>query len=113
MRILAADDDFALQRLLQYFLKDHEATIVGSAEEALQKVQQEHFDVIFLDVNFGNGMSGEEVVPLMRFIYPDIPIFALTGEVFPAEHTQLLASGYTAIITKPFTATDLEQALSY
>lgn len=112
MRILAADDDYALQRLLHYFLKNHDATIVSSAEEALEKVQNETFDALFLDVNFGEGMSGEEAVPLIRFLYPDLPIFALTGAVFPEEQARLLQSGYTAVITKPFSAIDLEQALS-
>jgi CheY-like chemotaxis protein len=112
MRILAADDDYALQRLLHYFLKEHETTIVSSAEEVLAKMQEDTFDILFLDVNFGNNMSGTEALPLIRFNAPDVPIYALTGEVFPEEQAKLIAAGFTAVITKPFTATDLIDVLN-
>src|SRR5437867_10607114 len=59
LRVLIVEDDVAVGELLQGFVRDlgHETELVPSAEAALQRLQRNRPDLVFLDLRLP-GMTG-------------------------------------------------------
>ena len=101
-RLLLVDDDEALREMLGDQLARHEEFVIetaGSAERALQCVQQNYYDIIILDIGLPD-MDGRELCRLMRRGGVKAPIIMLTG----ADGDPILGldSGATDTVTKPF-----------
>ena len=83
MNILIVDDDSSDVYFLRELLTDAEAEAtslvhVETLATALQRVQEEQFDVILLDF-FLPGSQGVESLGRLREHAPDVPIVFLTG----------------------------------
>jgi DNA-binding NarL/FixJ family response regulator len=78
LRILIVDDLEYMRKLVWQFLsKNEDVTVVGEAssgDEAIQKTQQYHPDVILLDMNIPN-ISGIEVAKKIRLVEPAVRIY--------------------------------------
>lgn len=77
--ILWADDEIDMLKPHIMFLnkKGYDITPVNSGTDALDKFQEENFDVIFLDENMP-GMTGLEVLTQMKSEKPNIPVVMIT-----------------------------------
>ncbi|WP_020529519.1 response regulator [Flexithrix dorotheae] len=77
--ILWADDEIDLLKPYIMFLtnKGYDITGVNSGSDALEKCEEENFDVIFLDENMP-GMSGIETLAQIKQLKPNIPIIMIT-----------------------------------
>ena len=77
--ILWADDEIQLLKAHILFLeqKGYAVTPVNSGVEALDLVDREQFDVVFLDENMP-GMSGLEVLTGIKNQYPNLPVVMIT-----------------------------------
>ncbi|MDW7695759.1 PglZ domain-containing protein [Flammeovirgaceae bacterium SG7u.111] len=78
-KILWVDDEIELLKPHILFLenKGYEVTGVNSGADALEKIEEESFDVIFLDENMP-GMSGLEVLSHIKAERPNIPVVMIT-----------------------------------
>ena len=78
-KILWADDEIELLKAHIIFLesKGYDVTPVNSGIEALEVIDKEPFDVVFLDENMP-GMTGLEVLPEIKGIKPTIPVVMIT-----------------------------------
>jgi CheY-like chemotaxis protein len=77
-------EDSALQRELfkaMYHTK-YDITSVSSAEEAIEVLKHNTFDVIVTDLHLGNGMDGDEFAHWAKSRFPDTPISVLTANIF-------------------------------
>ncbi|MCP4473363.1 MAG: PAS domain-containing protein [Gammaproteobacteria bacterium] len=88
--------------------------IAKNAQQAIEKVQQNHYDLIFMDVGLPD-MSGLEATKKIRAL-PDtdmaqVPIIALTGHVNKKD--ECLAAGMQDLIIKPATSTTLKPILQH
>jgi CheY-like chemotaxis protein len=113
-RVLVVDDDPNLRQLVTIRLQKAGHRVVGadSAAEALAVVQERGApDVVVLDVTMP-GMSGLELLPVMRALdgCGDLPAIFLSGRV---EHHDVEAgrSLNATYLTKPFSAIALCNAL--
>ena len=79
IKILWVDDEIDLLKSQIYFLKEkgYQVTEVNNGNDALEKVQEEDVDVIFLDENMP-GLSGLETLTKIKDINPDIPVVMIT-----------------------------------
>lgn len=77
--ILWADDEIDMLKPHIMFLdkKGYDITPVNSGADALDKFQEENFDVIFLDENMP-GISGLEVLTQIKSEKPNIPVVMIT-----------------------------------
>ncbi|BDD08979.1 two-component system response regulator [Fulvitalea axinellae] len=77
--ILWADDEIDLLKPHVMFLekKGYNVTPVTSATEALDLLDEQNFDVVFLDENMP-GMTGLEALPLIKERRPDLPVVMIT-----------------------------------
>lgn len=101
-RILVVEDDVMLNSGLCYNLELDEYKAVPShdAATALEKIKNESFDLIILDVNLPDG-DGFELCKKVRAVR-DIPIIFLTARDLEADVMKGFDLGADDYITKPF-----------
>ena len=57
-KVLALDDQRSMQNILKFALKsEFDVTVVGRADEALQKAKEETFDFILLDITLDDDRT--------------------------------------------------------
>ena len=103
-KILLVDDDVSLRKALADQLELHEefeTTEVGTAAEAIEVLEGEEFDAIFLDVALPD-MDGRDVCRLLRRKEIFTPVIMLTGLDSEADAILGLDSGANDYVTKPF-----------
>lgn len=105
LKILLVDDDKVGIRYLETILSYFGASIVaypGGASFRDEFVSL-GFDLAILDIQMPE-FSGFDVVKRLRSMdmYKEIPILAMTANVFVEERDKMMESGFTEIIFKPF-----------
>lgn len=78
-QILWADDEVSLLQPYIIFLqeKNYEVTPVCSGQDAIDKIQEQNFDIVFLDEQMP-GLSGLETLQEIKRIRPMIPVVMIT-----------------------------------
>jgi CheY-like chemotaxis protein len=78
-KILWADDEIDLLKPHILFLtaKGYDITPVNSGSDALDKVENEHYDVVFLD-EMMPGLTGLETLAQIKQIKPSLPVVMIT-----------------------------------
>lgn len=117
IRVLHVDDEPEVLKLTQVFLRregEFEITSVFSAEEALAKLESEHFDVIIADYNM-LGMDGLEFLKEVRENRGSIPFVFFSGIEDPEIIEEAWKKGADRYVTKTgnpaFTWKELAQAV--
>lgn len=81
----------------------------ASAEEALEMISHENYDVFFLDLNLP-GIDGIELCRRIRESRPDAIAFAVTGYASNLHKQECLKAGFTDYFTKPVKLSELVKA---
>ena len=78
-KILWVDDEIELLKPHVLFLeaKDYEVHTATNGSDAIDMVQEEAFDIIFLDENMP-GISGLETLALIKVKKPNLPVVMVT-----------------------------------
>lgn len=109
-KILAVDDEKHIVRLVQVNLErqGYEVVTANDGKEALQKVEEEHPDLVVLDVMMPY-MDGFEVLQNLRrnAATRDIPVIMLTAKAQDADVFKGWQSGVDCYLTKPFNPMEL------
>lgn len=116
LRILIVDDHLLNRRLMQIMLDrmHHETASASSGMDCLERVKNEPFDVVIMDVEMP-GIDGFETSRQMRKIQTSAPspyIIALTAHASPDIRQQCLAAGMNDYLSKPVTSSALVAALA-
>lgn len=108
IRVLVVDDEEAIRNLLRRTLEDigYDVLTVANGEEALFKMNQQEFEVVFLDIKMP-GMSGIEVLGKITTDWPDTCVIMATGVSNVATTVESMKMGAYDYITKPFDRDDL------
>ncbi len=109
-RVLIVDDDPDIRDVVAAMLEavNLEVVAAASAEEALDWVRAERFDLLLLDWHLPR-MSGLDLCRLVRR-EPDLvrlPVLFLTGNSSSQDMVEAFASGADDFVTKPFRAPEL------
>jgi len=102
-RILIVDDEaLILYALTRTLARDGvEVTAVGSAEEALAKVDAQPFDLCLLD-HVLPGMTGVDAMPLLRENAPDMKIVVITASCLTPHERAVVDATACRMLEKPF-----------
>jgi excisionase family DNA binding protein len=96
------DDDkdvgFLFERLLG---GPQEVTVAADGYQALEKAEQEDFDLIFLDVRLP-GIDGVETLKRLREISPDSVVVMMSGHEVSDKVREAFVAGAQDFISKPF-----------
>lgn len=113
-RILVAEDNMVNQLVIEDLLKliNINAEIVNNGQEALERLADESFDAVLMDVHMP-VMSGIEATEQIRRDdeFAGLPIIALTAGVTAEERANCLLSGMNDFISKPVNPENLVKTL--
>ena len=110
-RILIIDDDEQIRNLLvAVFGTQYDCRTAGSAEEGLQLLVDEPFDLVISDIDMG-GMSGIDLVPRLRSLSSDIVVLMISGNQDIETAIAAMRVGAFDYITKPLALQHVEAAV--
>ncbi len=116
--ILVVDDTYMNLVVIEGLLKPTKIKIetVASGEEALERVQHTHYDLILLDHRMP-VMDGIETLKHMKALKhhqcPDAPVIALTANAISGAKEQYLHAGFTDYMSKPMEPEKLENMVRH
>jgi len=110
LRILVADDEQGVRDLIAYLLEPlgYAVFTARDGKEAVEIIEHEEFDVIFLDVHMPR-MRGVEALSEIRRRLPQqkVIIFSSSSDPFYVFESQAKQKGATDCLYKPFELDDL------
>jgi len=89
---------------------DIQVTIVFSGVEALEKLEQENYDVMLFDLNMP-VISGLELTKRVTAVNPDAVVLIYTGYDLASHYNMLLDAGVSGFISKAATREQLLTAI--
>ncbi|MGL4737861.1 MAG: response regulator transcription factor [Cellulosilyticaceae bacterium] len=103
MKILIAEDDRAMQKILALYLQKegYEITLVSDGQEALEKLYEGRFDLVVLDWMMPQ-LSGIEVCKEIRRLELPLKVLMLTAKSETEDELLGLERGADEYIRKPF-----------
>jgi two-component system KDP operon response regulator KdpE len=101
-RILVVDDEPQIRRVMRVALSGAAYMVADarSGEDALERLREEKFDLVLLDVNLP-GISGIETCREIR-ARSDMPVIVLTVRSSSGDTVAALDAGADDYVTKPF-----------
>ena len=101
--IMIVDDEMIIrQSFLHWFKKDgHVVETAESGYEAMEKLEQSPFDVLFVDVKMP-GMNGIELLEKVKEAYPETIVVIITAYGSIETAVQAMKLGAADYLLKPF-----------
>ncbi|MCF8233761.1 MAG: PAS domain S-box protein [Bacteroidales bacterium] len=117
LKLLIAEDNDLNQRLIVRLLgnRGHSCILVENGKEAVQKLREEQFDAVFMDIQMP-VMDGVEATEKIRKdetgdFDPQIPIVAVTAYAFEEDRYKFIEVGMDDFIPKPINNNKLDSVL--
>jgi signal transduction histidine kinase/DNA-binding response OmpR family regulator len=116
VHILIVDDIITNQKVIEGFLLLYKIRIdaAGGGMEAVTKVKQNRYDLVFMD-HMMPGMDGIEAVAAIRAMEGDyfrtLPIIALTANAVAGMRDTFLEKGFNDFLAKPIEITKLDELM--
>ena len=115
-RILLVEDNPVNQLVAKGMLAKLgcEVAIAAHGAEALEQLEEGHFDLVLMDCNMP-VMDGYEASRRIRQSgrWPNLPIVALTANAMPEERERCRAAGMNDYLAKPFRREELEALIDH
>lgn len=110
-RVLVVDDNFALVETLLDILdvRGYEAVGAESALSAIEKVREQPFDVILMDIKMP-GMNGVEAFKKIKRLAPGATVVMMTAHTLPELVEEARREGALAVLSKPL---DVERLVTF
>ena len=119
-RILVMDDEEAIRELTAQLLGTlgYEVTAVPDGLEAVRLYERalrkgEHFQAVILDATVRGGMGGVATIERLRSMDPKVNAIICSGYSDEAALSEFLAYGFRGALPKPFTRSELADALQH
>jgi two-component system sensor histidine kinase/response regulator len=116
LRVLPAEDNAVNQRLAVRLLekRGHSVVVAGNGREALNALEKESFDLVFMDVQMPE-MDGLEATAAIRerekVSGHRQAIIALTAHAMKGDREKCIAGGMDGYLTKPIRPQELDEIL--
>ncbi len=115
-RILVVDDDDAVREMLITLLHELGMPVVTAVSDGIEAVDfitdhGDSVDIVLLDMVM-KQLHGNVALPIIKSKRPELKVIIISG-FFMNYNTHFLANlGADGFVEKPFTITDLEQAIN-
>ena len=108
-KVLVVDDDPVVGKSFDRVLsgKGYAVITARNGEEALHKLRNEKYDVVFTDIKMP-GMNGLEVAERVRESQPWLPVVIVTGYGTDAYEARAKAAGVSGFLHKPLSPDMIE-----
>ncbi len=103
LRLMIVDDEMIVRESLLNWLRKygHEIDTAASGSEALEKIEQKHFQLLFVDIKMP-GMDGLELLERVRKDYPDTLVVIITAHGSIESAARAMRAGASDYLLKPF-----------
>ncbi|MFA4916925.1 MAG: MEDS domain-containing protein [Syntrophales bacterium] len=117
-RILVMDDEEMIREMLgkmlsligcEVELTSDGAEVIGRFKEAKEAGQP--FDAVILDLTVPGGMGGKEAIKGLLEIDPQVKAIVSSGYASDQIMSEYKKYGFSAVLNKPYTITDIEKTL--
>jgi two-component system sensor histidine kinase BarA len=116
LSVMAVDDNPANLKLIAALLNEHVENVItcSSGQEALNKAQSQHFDMILMDIQMPHmdGVTAREKIKTTT-LNANTPVIAVTAHAMAGERDRLLKAGMDDYVTKPIEEHVLQQVLMH
>jgi len=104
LNILVIDDDrdirFGLNRTVRRC--GYDVVEASSGEEGLELMASQKIDMVFCDLRFPRGLSGEQILEAIQQQYPDVKVVMMSCAMDYTTKTELQTLGASDSLQKPF-----------
>lgn len=107
--LIIDDDSFVRDTLHDLFSGAHECHTADRAEQALEYLELETYDVVLTDISMP-GLGGLEVLKRITDRHPTTPVIVISGQL-DADKEALLKLGAFDFFPKPFLLEEIENAV--
>ena len=112
LRVLVVDDEPLILYSLSRFLKKKAAVkTVASAEEAIDEIVAQHYDLCFLDITLP-GMTGLDALKIIKELSPITKVTIMTGNFLDETMTRQIEETAYAFIEKPFELLHIQEIVN-
>ena len=112
LRVLVVDDEPLILYSLSRFLKKKAAVkTVASAEEAIDEIVAQHYDLCFLDITLP-GMTGLDALKIIKELSPITKVTIMTGNFLDETMTRQIEETAYAFIEKPFELLHIQEVVN-
>ncbi len=103
MRIMVVDDEMIVRESFYHWFEKqgYSVDMAASGQEALKKLENAAFDVLFADIKMP-GMSGMELLKTVRAGYPDVAVVIITAYGTIDTAVEAMKTGAVDYLLKPF-----------
>jgi len=109
--ILIVDDDAAVRGILLDLLSEnYECNTASTAEQALQYLEMEDYDVVLTDLAMP-GLTGIELLKRVKLKDLNTPVILISGKTQEEDHESWMQLGAFAYLTKPFSLDEIESVV--
>lgn len=110
--LLIVDDNEQFREVLvDLFSSEHLCHSVGTAEDALKQIKAHHYDAIITDMSMP-GLSGEDLLGLIRTYHPRTPVILISGSSDRGEADRLKRKGAFDYLMKPFRFGEIKEKVA-
>lgn len=108
--LIVDDDEVVRDTLFDLFSEQHLCHAAPSVESALAFMDVESYDVVLTDISMP-GLSGLELLGIVRQRQPDVPVIIISGIDDRAHAEGLIKLGAFDYILKPFRLEEVEASV--
>lgn len=105
LQTLVVDDDKDIRDAIARILSRCECLVseAASVEDAIEKLNNKQFDIVFSDMRFGEDqMGGEELLSYTVLEHPDVKVVLMSSAMNEDQKTYLMGKGASCCLQKPF-----------
>lgn len=99
--LVVDDDDVIRETLFELLSSNYSCQTADTAEEALARLQTQHFDVVLTDISMP-GLSGMELLTKVVELYPGTHVIIISGLSDQDQAESLIGRGAFDYLLKPF-----------
>lgn len=113
IKVLVVDDKKVIGDFFDFTLGyfGHDITVVHDPREAVKVVQQQDFDIAFLDIMMPEK-NGVEVLREMKNVVPQLPVVMMSGYSLQEMKDEAMQLGAAWCLKKPFELDDVRQVMN-
>ena len=110
MNILLVEDDVSVAHEMRVSMEDWDHTVetVCTGQDALRRVRQKNFDLVFLDISLPD-CKGHELIPQLKGIWQDLMFITMTDYNTRELEWEVREKGILYYMIKPFEAYEMKE----